>query len=223
MSIIKDLRHALFYRLLTNPKKGLVLLGDECSWTILPDPITAKSIVLSAGAGHDISFEKALSERFGCRILLLDPSPTGRMTWQKFGADLPTTEFLPSALSDHDGWISLGDPLDAEEGSFRSASLHPASTLKVPSRSIKAICAERSWERIDLLKMDIEGAEYDVVESLLADGISIGQICVEFHHGAGFSTSRSDTIRTILMLRKAGYRLVHRIHWDHTFVHRTLL
>ena len=223
MRNLKDFRHALFYRLLTSKKKGLISLGEECSWTILPVPITAESNVLSAGAGHDISFEKALSDRFGCRIVLLDPSPTGEMTWKKFGADLPTTEFIPSALSDHEGWISLTDPLDADEGSFRSSAPHSASTIKVPSLSVAGICAEKNWSRIDLLKMDVEGAEYEVIRSIIQSGIYIGQICVEFHHGEGFSSSRSDTVTAILELRKAGYRLVHRVHWDHTFIHRSLL
>jgi FkbM family methyltransferase len=35
-------------------------------------------------------------------------------------------------------------------------------------------------DRIDLLKIDIEGAEYKVIESILADKLDIRVICVEY-------------------------------------------
>ena len=36
-------------------------------------------------------------------------------------------------------------------------------------------------DSIDLLKIDIEGFEYEVLEDCLEDRIPIKQICVEFH------------------------------------------
>ena len=38
-------------------------------------------------------------------------------------------------------------------------------------------------ERLDLLKMDIEGAEYAVLDDMLQSGILPDQLLVEFHHG----------------------------------------
>jgi|GEM_PF-5907822 len=35
--------------------------------------------------------------------------------------------------------------------------------------------------RIDLLKIDIEGYEYEVLEDLLSNSIPVTQICVEIH------------------------------------------
>ena len=36
---------------------------------------------------------------------------------------------------------------------------------------------------LDLLKMDIEGAEYAVLDDMLQSGILPDQLLVEFHHG----------------------------------------
>jgi hypothetical protein len=50
--------------------------------------------------------------------------------------------------------------------------------------------------RIDILKMDIEGAEYAVVNDLIKDHIEVGQILVEFHHR--LSSVGVDKTRAVL-------------------------
>jgi hypothetical protein len=53
----------------------------------------------------------------------------------------------------------------------------------VEVRRLQTILAWLGHSRVDVLKMDIEGAEYDVIADVLASQIPIGQLCVEFHHG----------------------------------------
>jgi hypothetical protein len=60
--------------------------------------------------------------------------------------------------------------------------------------------------RLDVLKMDIEGAEYDVITDILATGIEVGQLLIEFHHrfaGVGIERTR----QAITALNAAGYRI----------------
>jgi len=57
---------------------------------------------------------------------------------------------------------------------------------------------------IDLLKMDIEGAEYDVLADMISQRIPVKQLLVEFHHrwpqiGVG------RTKQAIQALNAAGY------------------
>jgi len=57
---------------------------------------------------------------------------------------------------------------------------------------------------IDVLKMDIEGAEYEVLWDLLGCGIRPRQILVEFHHRwpeLGIERTR----RAVRELNQAGY------------------
>jgi hypothetical protein len=59
---------------------------------------------------------------------------------------------------------------------------------------------------IDVLKMDIEGAEYEVIEDIVSSRISINQILVEFHHR--FPTIGIEkTKNAIKQLNKAGYKI----------------
>ncbi len=59
---------------------------------------------------------------------------------------------------------------------------------------------------IDILKMDIEGAEYDVIPQILSSAISIQQILVEFH-SRFFPDGEERTNRLIKLLQDYGYSL----------------
>jgi hypothetical protein len=73
---------------------------------------------------------------------------------------------------------------------------------------------------IDLLKIDIEGFEYEVLESCLSAGIPIKQICVEFHDFFPHIPRRKTT-DMIRLLQSKGFELIHRLRHDHTFLLKT--
>ncbi|HEY6003537.1 MAG TPA: FkbM family methyltransferase, partial [Anaeromyxobacter sp.] len=67
-------------------------------------------------------------------------------------------------------------------------------------RTLCTVMKELGHQRIDLLKMDIEGAEYAVLENMLATGVRPRIVCVELEH-----PSPVRNVRTVLALRRAGY------------------
>ncbi len=79
---------------------------------------------------------------------------------------------------------------------------------------LSSIMKDFGHDSIDLLKIDIEGAEHEVIRNILATGIPIETLCVEFDQPA--------TVRTMLCsvtgLLKAGYRLAMVNDWDLTFI-----
>ena len=216
----KDLRFRWFYGLLTRSGIPLTTHGGICQWTIAEGGLGPASTVLCAGAGHDISFEKALLTAYGCKVVLLDPSPTGIATVRRENLPAGQLQFLPVALAAQDGRLKFQAPEDSLEGSFRAEPHGAAAELEFPTRSLSSLMNELGWRHLDLLKMDIEGCEYAVIDHLLAERLDVRQICVEFHHGLTFGHTRNETIRAILRLRRAGYDLVHRHHQDHTFLRR---
>ncbi len=67
---------------------------------------------------------------------------------------------------------------------------------------------ERGHSRVDVLKLDIEGAEYDVLHQLCEQQIDCGQILVEFHHHLRqFPFARTKA--AIERLNECGYRVFH--------------
>lgn len=217
---LKDLRFALFYRGLTRRNVPLVTRGGVCPWTYNAAALGPASHLLCAGAGHDISFEKELIAAHGSRVVLLDPSPTGIATVQQENLAPEQLRFMPVGVAGKDGVLCFEAPLDATEGSFRKSESECARFFEFPCKSLSTLMNELGWSRIDLLKIDIEGSEYEVIQEILTNRLDVRQICVEFHYGPAFGHTRLEMIRAILALRRAGYDLVHRIHWDHTFLRR---
>ena len=194
-------------------------LGDVNQWTFCDTGLNSTSNVLCAGAGHDISFEKAMIARYGCKVVLLDPSPTGIATVQRENTPPERLHFMAIGLAGQDGVLSFQDPDDPVEGSFRGRQGSSSKGLQFKCKSLSTLMSELQWSRIDLLKIDIEGCEYAVIQELLEKQLPVRQMCVELHYGLQFGHTRGEMIRNILALRNAGYDLVHHIHRDHTFLH----
>jgi len=213
------LLHKLIYSCITR-KVQMTRVGQEAGWHILPSLVGPDSVVVCGGAGNDISFELELLSMASCKLVLLDPSPTGRRT---VNAVKPPSGliFEESALTDRTGVVSLAKPLVAEEGSWRISE--DGEGTKMSSTTLQEVMMRHAARKIDLLKIDIEGFEYCVLRDMIARSIQVTQICVEIHEGPDFGATRADRWRLISQLFRAGYRLVHHECFDHTFVHRTAL
>lgn len=69
-------------------------------------------------------------------------------------------------------------------------------------------------ERVDIIKMDIEGAEYVVIDQLAREGPLPRALCVEFDQPQPLRR----TMSAVETLRRAGYELAHIEFFDYTFV-----
>lgn len=218
--LFRDLRWAIFYRLFQTRKIQLLTLGNRatgCHWSFYSEPINSESVVYSGGVGNDITFEHELVQRFGCSVVLFDPSPTGRAT-MALPENLHTRfRFFPVGLGGETGTLNLAPPLNAEEGSWYGQT--PSSgCIHVPCEDLCTLMERSGHTRINLLKLDIEGSEYDVIDDLLRRRISVDQICVEYHHGIIPGIRRFRTIKSIFKLLLGGYRLLYQEGNNHTFV-----
>jgi hypothetical protein len=73
------------------------------------------------------------------------------------------------------------------------------------------IACELGHQHLDVVKLDIEGGEYEVIADLLAAGPPVVQLLVEFHHGQhGIPFAR--TAAALASLRAVGYRILHTSH-----------
>ncbi|WP_440652118.1 FkbM family methyltransferase [Candidatus Pelagibacter sp. HIMB1542] len=81
--------------------------------------------------------------------------------------------------------------------------------IEVSTITIKSIMKMYNIENIPLLKIDIEGAEIEVIENILMDNIKPKQICVEFDELNKFNYhGKKRFIKTTDLLIDAGYQFV---------------
>ncbi len=190
-------------------------IGSADSWFILTEQLE-KSIVFSGGVGKDITFELALAIKFGCRVFLFDPSPTGINTINSLTSIPETLHFFPIGLAKKDGLISFESPKNPQEGSFTiSNNLSP--NISFECKKISTIADERGIKEFELLKIDIEGFEYEVIEDVIESKLNVRQIAVEFHDFID-GISKEKTTKCVELLRKNGYTLFHKRGHDYSFV-----
>jgi len=190
--------------------------GTDCQWYVDTKNLRADSIVYSFGVGTTISFERELISQFGCEIFLYDPSPIGVRTMQLPENHLDGIHFSPVGLSGRSGFYAF-NVRRPEEGSFSLIPSNNENCVELECRDLSTLMHENGHAYIDLLKMDIEGAEYDVIEHICDNRLDIRQLCLEFHHFFE-NIPRVDTRRAIRRLRQNGYQLIHKTRFDHTFI-----
>lgn len=176
-------------------------------WTICPDLLDKDSIVYSFGVGEDISFDLGLIDRFDLSIFAFDPTPRS-IQWVETQNVPEKFRLLKYGIAAADGSIRLHAPRDPRFVSHSVIPSHRGSTLTIeaPVHRLRTILNALGHQDIDVLKMDIEGMEYDVIADLLSAPSLPKQLLVEFHHrfpGVGPSL----TTGALRQLHEAGYRI----------------
>jgi hypothetical protein len=83
--------------------------------------------------------------------------------------------------------------------------LTQASQLPVIER-VQTLMRQRGHRHIDLLRLDLEGAEYAAIAALVKSELRPCQLIVDFHHHLP-SLSLAQTERALTQLNELGYRI----------------
>jgi FkbM family methyltransferase len=166
--------------------------SGPASWVICPDTLRSEAIVYSFGVGDDVTFDLGLIERFGVDIFAFDPTP-GAVTWIA-SRDLPKQfHFIAYGIGDCDGFVDFHkfDGIQFTIGEVTNSG----AVARLPVRRLKSIMQTLSHDRVDLIKMNIEGGEYAAIEDILKSELNIAQWLVEFHHWVPSTCSMNPDMR----------------------------
>lgn len=182
----------------------VVRLGSEYGgWWIPPDMLGPDSICYLAGVGTDITFDLALMRRFGCGAWGIDPTPK-TIDWIKMQGLPERYTFLPVGLAGEQRKLRFYAPDNPDHVSHSVINLQRTNTyIEATCTTVAALMDQLGHERVDLLKMDIEGAQHMVIDSLIRDQVFPRVICVEFDQPEPLA----DTRRSLGKLRGVGYDL----------------
>lgn len=203
------------------------LYGDSLryKWPVLTDFITEKSLVYSFGVGQNASFELGMISELQCQVHAFDPTPRST-AWAKAQTLDPRFSFHGIGICDEDGQAAFFPPENPDEISYTIISelKARADVFLAEVRTLSSIMNLLHHSRIDMLKMDIEGAENRVILQLLHTDIRPPQLLIEFHHGF-YGITRAQVRNMVDILKLMGYK----IFWlsdrglEYAFVHRDLL
>ena len=181
-------------------------------WAVNTEGLGKDSIVYSCGLGGDITFDLAIIDRLGVQVHGFDPTPEA-IAYVNSEPRPPQFHLHPWGIAERDGTARFRKPVARPKRQkiiSQNYSMIDASSsegfIEVPVRRIRSIMDELGHDRIDVLKLDIEGAEYAVIPELLDSGVLPRQVLIEVHHH--FKTvAVEQTRRLIEQLNDAGYRI----------------
>jgi FkbM family methyltransferase len=163
--------------------------------------------------GRDISFDLALINKFTCDVWAFDPTPSS-IEWVGEQNTPSAFHFVPVGLWNENKSMRFFVPANSEHISHSIVNAQGTSEyFEGECRRLSSLMADLGHDRIDLLKLDIEGAEAAVLSDLLASQIRPSILCVEFDQPEIAWRTR-NRVKTLL---SAGYSLVHIEGWNFTF------
>lgn len=186
---------------------------DGIKWVCELRKLRKGCVIYSFGSNGDDQFERDIIEKTYCKVFTFDPT----LSYEKelLLSQKVRENFHKIGLAAEDGLLEIGG-------------------VKRNVQNLKSIMNDMKHKRIDILKIDIEGFEYDVFEQLSSTGFPyIGQILVEVHafNNLQFLNKSGSVLeipsklrlrldRLFQNLEGAGFRLFHKeinVLWSRPF------
>lgn len=210
---------------------NVVKLGtDYGGWLIDLDMVPEGSTVISAGVGEDISFDLELINKFSCYIIGIDPTPKSH----KFIESQNRLKNLELVMNNFNlTKKALTHKNDDLIKLFKNTNLNHVSESELPDHNAVSQFDYHFAETVDLpflftkydnvsiIKMDIEGSEYNVIENLQYIPESVKQICIEFHHFC-LDKTIEDTKKCIERIQAFGFPKMYEKSKYHELAEVTL-
>jgi len=201
------------------------------------------SIIYSAGVGEDISFDMLMSDKFNCNIVLIDPTKRAKIHYDEvkyyyenirwkmsgdiqkdyYGIMYPLKPNLNKVIYVNKG---LWDKKTKLKFYKQNNETYVSQSLiegmfgdkydEVEVDILKNLMEENNHEKIDILKLDIEGAEIKVLNTMLDNNIFPTYICVEFDLYLKKKDKNNETQTVIKRLEK-NYKVIANENGNITF------
>jgi len=224
-----------------------VHLGSENGGWFIPKNLLQGSdvpkTIYGVGAGEDISFDVVLAMDKNFSIFCFDPTPRAiqhfNLLTTNTKQNIPTPinksktdfyqitpeqlgrlHFLELGVWSENCELKFYEPQNPEHVSHSAVNLQKTDKFFIAKcKTISSIMKQLGHATIDLLKIDIEGAEYEVIRSIVQEKTFPSIFCVEFDemHSPKDLGFADRILNTIELLKKSGYQLTHKDRCNFTF------
>jgi FkbM family methyltransferase len=177
---------------------------------IHPEAITSGDLIVSIGIGKDISFDRTLLKNHNVDVFAFDPTPKS-IEWLK-KQNLPNN-FQYESVGLHpnlNGLVKFYFPKNKNAVSASTVvtdTMNKDDFIEVSMATFDNLVSKLPSKEISILKIDIEGAEYDVIPTLFEDPeVHIKQILIEFHD-RDIRNQKYPSIESVRVLKSFGYQI----------------
>tara|TARA_A100001015_G_C15011140_1_gene723149 strand:- start:1700 stop:2419 length:720 start_codon:yes stop_codon:yes gene_type:complete len=208
---IEWLRRLRFQRQ-AKSKNIVEIRNDEYTNNFLFLPtINEKSVVFDIGCAEDADLSQYFITHFQARCFGIDPTRkhfTALSEMEKKYQGKFT--HLPYAVSHENSKLFFFESVSNRSGSLKedhsNVIADTVNKYEVESITIPGLLAKYKIAEVDYLKLDIEGAEYELIERLDSDDLMfVKQLFIEFHHHAIGSVTKNDTEDAVKKIKDLGF------------------
>lgn len=153
-----------------------VFINDEYGFSLAQQP----SIIIDAGANVGMSAAYFALRYPLAKIVAIEPEPSNFAMLKKNAELFPQIIPVNAALWSHEGLMHVEDAGGGHWG-MRVTECQAATETTVPATTLQALMQKLRIQYVDLLKIDVEGAECEIFADATSWINHVGVICAELH------------------------------------------
>ena len=172
-----------------------------------------ESIVIDVGCGADPELARFVLENTRAKVVCVDPT-------RKHSASLEALEkaangrlrYLPYALAEKNGTLQFHESLENVSGSLFTDHTNvrhdDLRAYDIRAVTLEDLFRELQLGTVDLLKLDLEGAEYALLGAASSEALGrCKQVFVEFHHHCVDRFGPADTAKLVQKIQETGFEV----------------
>lgn len=176
--------------------------------------LTAESVVIDGGCSYEADFSVSLMRRYGLRAFGVDPTRKHAPALRALEVQYPGRFFyVPCAIAAADGVLTFNESRTNESGSLLQDHVNviqdETTRYDVQALMLGSLLQRIGVETVDILKLDLEGAEYALLDTATREQLQpFKQVFVEFHHHAVSRFQRADSLRIVRRITDFGFSAI---------------
>lgn len=183
------------------------------------------TVVYTFGVGESISFEEILSNQFHCKVFCYDPTSLAVNFMNNKDYDKNLIYFKDYGIWNEDKKVKFYHQSNQNQkntgGSITNLFENVSYDL-LQCYKLKTLMKQNNHKNIDILKLDIEGAAFEVLYDLINDEIYPKQIIAEFEYSENDEidytkfNNWSDKLRKLISkFKKLNYKCYYLPRYSH--------
>lgn len=223
--IIDRLRRSLLRQLRKSEGRrlGVVEHTNYSNSFLMLNRFKLGGVAIDVGCAEDADFSQVMIKSYGLKSFAVDPTRKHAPALRVLeAASQGMMVYCPYAVGSSDGTTTFYEHPVNQSGSLLAEHINirsgDATAYEVESLTIGSLLDRIRLDKVDILKLDIEGAEYELLEksNLKEDLRRVDQLFIEFHHHAVERYSRKDTLKMAAKIESAGF--LSFSYDDHNFL-----